>query len=284
MTGYSIDFTPFIPLWSILILAAVWLLGSGFLIWRGVPATWLRAGLAALILAALANPTLHQERREPNSDVTLLIVDETPSQEITGRIAETREAADALRQSLSLYEPGLEVREVVLRHDSISDSNEGTILLDEARAALADVPARRYAGSIVVTDGQIHDDELLDGLPPGPLHAVLVGDPDRPDRRLQIVEYPSFAIVGEPIEMVVRIDDPTAEAGPEFARRWRSMALRSVWTGFPLTRTLRLRSVWSGVESPLLRCAFPTCRMNFRFATIGRWRRSTACGTACGCC
>ncbi|MEQ8444206.1 MAG: hypothetical protein RIM72_09080 [Alphaproteobacteria bacterium] len=213
MTGYSIDFAPFIPLWTILVIAGVWALASAFLFWRGVPAAWVRTGVAAVILAGLANPTLHQERREPNADVALLIVDETPSQEIAGRIEQTRAAAEVLRQSLSRHEPGLDVREVILRHDSIAESDRGTTLLEAVRTALADVPDRRYAGSILVTDGQIHDADQLGGLPDGPLHAVLIGDPGIPDRRIRIVEYPSFAIVGEPFEMVIRVDDPTATAG-----------------------------------------------------------------------
>ena len=97
MTGYSIAFAPYLPVWGLLVLAAVAILMFGWLLVRQMPGTLFRAGLAALLLLGLANPALLQERRELNPDVALLIVDETPSQSAVGRLEETRAAAEAVQ-------------------------------------------------------------------------------------------------------------------------------------------------------------------------------------------
>ncbi|HBM14168.1 MAG TPA: hypothetical protein DD390_15855, partial [Rhodospirillaceae bacterium] len=64
MTGYSIAFAPYLPVWGLLVLAAVAILMFGWLLVRQMPGTLFRAGLAALLLLGLANPALLQERRE----------------------------------------------------------------------------------------------------------------------------------------------------------------------------------------------------------------------------
>lgn len=213
MTGYAIDFAPFLPFWVLAVMAGLSLALFGFLIFRGIPGTLFRALLAALLLLALANPSLLEERRRPNPDVALLIVDETPSQALVGRIDQSRAAADALEAVLERHAGTLEIRRIALRHDNLSDGERGTLVADAALQALADVPDRRYAGTILITDGQIHDVDALDALPPGPLHALIAGERQTPDRRLVVVEAPGFGIVDEPIDVTVRIDDPQAAAG-----------------------------------------------------------------------
>ncbi len=213
MSGYAIDFAPYLPLWLLAALAGMAALAFGFLILRGIPGSAFRAALAALLLLGLANPSILEERRRPNADVALLIVDETPSQAAVGRIDQTRAAADAMEQVLARHDGDLEVRRIVLSHDSIADGAKGTLVTALAREALADVPARRYAGAILITDGQIHDADSLSDLPPGPFHALIAGNRGTPDRRLVVVEAPSFGVVDEQIEAIIRVDDPTAAPG-----------------------------------------------------------------------
>jgi hypothetical protein len=213
MTGYTIDIAPFVPLWSLIIAAVVLTVVFVWLVWRRIPGSVFRGALAALLLLALANPALLEERRERNPDVALLIVDETPSQETVGRIAETRRVAEEISAALDRHRAeGLEVRRLTLRHESLRDGADGTRVVERALEALADVPDRRYAGTILVSDGQIHDADALADLPDGPLHALIVGERGAPDRRLAVIEAPSFGVVGEPVEVVIRIEDPTAGA------------------------------------------------------------------------
>lgn len=210
MDGLAIALAPVIPFPLIMGLAILTLLVIGASVLRGVPGGVLRMGLAALILIGLANPSLRTEERVPNKDVALLIVDETPSQSTVGRLETTRAVANEVAEKLARFEETLELRRVTLSHSTLEDGGRGTRVLAAAREALADIPARRYAGAILVTDGQVHDAEALVGLPRGPLHAIIVGAREIPDRRLVIVQAPSFGLVDETVNLVLRIEDPTA--------------------------------------------------------------------------
>jgi hypothetical protein len=77
--------------------------------------------------------------------------------------------------------------------------------------ALSDVDRDRIGGVVVITDGQAAD-------PPaeprrvshlGPAHVLIVGDPERGDRRLELVSAPTFGIVGEPMRITARVIDNT---------------------------------------------------------------------------
>ncbi|MEM9756143.1 MAG: hypothetical protein AAF914_09125, partial [Pseudomonadota bacterium] len=73
----------------------------------------------------------------------------------------------------------------------------------------------RIAGAIFVTDGQLHDADLVPELP-APLHAILTGRETDWDRRLVVENAPAFAIIDERFEMTLRIEDQGAvppEAG-----------------------------------------------------------------------
>ena len=45
-----------------------------------------------------------------------------------------------------------------------------------------------------------------------PTHAIIIGDPNRGDRRLELIAAPAFGIVGEPITIEARVDDPNPNA------------------------------------------------------------------------
>ena len=70
-------------------------------------------------------------------------------------------------------------------------------------AAIADLPASRIAGAIIISDGQIHDVPAdLDALGfHAPVHLLLTGLPDEADRRLVVVASPSFGLVGKPVDL-----------------------------------------------------------------------------------
>jgi hypothetical protein len=143
--GASISFAPLVP-WPVLIgLAAVAALLALYGLLRRARGAGLRALAFAAILAALANPSWVQERREPLSDIAVIVADQSASQDIEGRADETRAAVAELEQRLRRL-PGTEVRVV-----SVGDSagtgpeaeDEGTRLFSALEGALADVPRRR---------------------------------------------------------------------------------------------------------------------------------------------
>ncbi|UCH73828.1 MAG: hypothetical protein JSU82_16130 [Rhodospirillales bacterium] len=215
MSTTAIEFAPLFP-WTVLaVLAglAVLALLPGFLVQaRG---TGFRLLAASALLLALANPSLVEEEREPLKDVAALVVDDTPSQSVGMRRAQLDEALATIRERLAVHDDTLEVRVLTLRHESVAAADEGTRMVDPLIRLLADVPPRRIAGTIVLTDGQIHDlpeDPASGGLP-GPVHVLLTGAPDERDRRLVVTRSPSYGIVDDTVSVTVRVDDQGGPAG-----------------------------------------------------------------------
>ncbi|QHQ36135.1 hypothetical protein [Algicella marina] len=217
----AVDFAPVLP-WPLLAgLAGLSLLLIVFSLWRGLAGWWLR-GLAALVLlTALAEPSLKQEERSFLPDIAFLVIDETSSQGIDVRPEQIAEAEAELRARIGAAsdDAPLELREVrVTDPDSASD-NSGTLLMSALAEASAEVSQERIAGAILVTDGQVHDAGVL-GSFPAPVHVVLTGREDEWDRRIVLKTAPSFAIVGEALELELEIETlgaaPDAEEVPLF--------------------------------------------------------------------
>src|SRR5213078_4871473 len=97
---YGIAFTPLVPslvLW--LALAAIAVIAALLLLRRARGAA-VRVTALALILLALANPSFTREDREPLSAVATVVIDKSPSQNLGERTRDTREAQEALLDSL----------------------------------------------------------------------------------------------------------------------------------------------------------------------------------------
>ncbi|MEO3434179.1 hypothetical protein [Inquilinus sp. CAU 1745] len=203
----SIAFAPLLP-WTVLgplfgLAAAALLVG----LFRRAPGMTFRFLTLAALAVVLVNPSLVREEREPIDDVAVVVVDESPSQEIGARSDRAEEALAALETELAAFED-LEVR--VVRPQRGEDSAiEETALFDAVDQAVADIPRRRIAGTVLITDGQVHDvpEDLtaLDGM--GPVHTLLTGEREEADRRLVITNAPSFGLVDRTVTVTVRIDD-----------------------------------------------------------------------------
>jgi hypothetical protein len=211
MTG-TVIFDPLLP------LVAIWGLGTViaavliFAIWRGLAGWALRALAAAVLLGALANPSLQQEDRAPLSDIVLIVVDESASQRISDRSAQTQEAVDHLRRELAAR-PNFEVRVVPLGD---AEGDAGTLLMTALTDALSEEPRARVAGVFLVTDGRAHDVSRLPDIP-APSHVLLTGYETDWDRRLIIKNAPAFAILGEPVTLTLRVEDMGAAPNAEIA-------------------------------------------------------------------
>lgn len=204
MSG-SILFSPIIP-WQVLaVLAAVVFIGIGFALWRGL-AGWIWRGLAAaVLLAALANPSLQQEQREALSDIVLVVVDESASQNISDRADQTASALDDLSARINAR-PNTELR---LAKVLDADGDGGTLMMRTLTEALAEIPQSRLAGVVFLSDGQVHDVDLAPTIA-APVHTLLTGHKTDWDRRLSVKNAPGFAILGEEVVLSLRIDDKGA--------------------------------------------------------------------------
>ncbi|WP_274426529.1 hypothetical protein [Chelativorans sp. YIM 93263] len=170
------------------------------------------AALAALALALL-NPVLLEEERDPLRSVVAVVVDESQSQDIGTRAESARQAAETLTRRLENFDE-FEVRVVEAGRGDSVDENTETRLFGALESALRDVPPSRVAGSIMITDGQVHDvPENASGLS-GPLHALITGEEDEHDRRIRFERAPRFGIVDSPLEMTYRVLSTEDESGP----------------------------------------------------------------------
>jgi len=197
--------------WPLLIAGCALALAMAALAaWRRSPGWGLRALAFAALLGALANPSLVRETRTPLADVALVVVDESASQSVGDRVAQTAAAeaqVQAALEALALRggaEAPLEVRTVRLAPTGGPAADEGTRLLSALDAAAAEVAADRIAGAILITDGQAHDLDRLRAFP-GPVHALVTGAEGEADLRLALETAPAFGIVGETVTAVARV-------------------------------------------------------------------------------
>lgn len=201
----SLIFDPLLPLALIWSLAG---LAGGLLvlaIWRRLAGWALRALAAGFVLAALAGPNLQEEERQPLSDIVLLVVDDSASQQIADRPEQSRAAVEAIKARIAAL-PNTEVKVITLGDGA---ENAGTLAMTALSEALAQEPRGRVAGAILVTDGQVHDAALAPDLP-APLSVLLTGRTADWDRRLVIRNAPAFAILGEKATLSLRIEDQGA--------------------------------------------------------------------------
>ncbi|MDP2081711.1 MAG: hypothetical protein U0934_08895 [Pseudotabrizicola sp.] len=201
----SLIFAPLIPwpmLWGALGFAVV-LLTLAML--RGLSGWGLRAVAAGVVLLALANPALQEEDRSPQSDIVIAVVDDSASQQLSDRPAQTARALAALEAEIAALD------NTELRVTRVGDGPEdaGTRAMTALAEALAEEPRARVAGAVIISDGQVHDLELAPNMP-APLHLLLTGQPDDWDRRLIVKNAPAFAILGEEVMLTLRIEDQGA--------------------------------------------------------------------------
>ncbi len=217
-------FSPLVP-WPMLAAAAIASIALvTFLIVRRGRGWPLRAAALAILLAALANPIVVREDREPRKDLAVVVVDGSPSQELAGRPATTAALLRSIDKSLQRFKD-LEVRTVRVAR---SADDRGTRLFSQLAQELADEPAERLAGILLVTDGQVHDvPEAGTSLSlAAPVHVLLTGDRDDRDRRLVIDQAAAYGMVGTAVSVVYRIVDHGAGDDRAWPRRPARVSVR----------------------------------------------------------
>ncbi len=194
------------PLLAILAIAAAGVVALGLA--RRARGIWWRAlGLAAALIA-LVNPALVEEMRELLPDIAVIVVDDSASQGVGERRAQTDAALAGLKAKLGEI-ANLEPRVVTVGAARATAADAGTRLFEALGEALADAPRRRLAGVVMITDGQAHDAPAdaaslaLDG----PLHVLLTGRRGEADRRLVVERAPRYGIVGHALSMRLRVAD-----------------------------------------------------------------------------
>lgn len=212
--SWNLSFAPVLP-WAL--IAAIALVGLALLVAlamgrsRGLV---LRALAFMLLVAALANPVIRSEERQPLTDIAVAVVDRSLSQQAGGRPQQTDAAAEALKQAVARL-PNTELRTVEVRSGAGSD-DDGTRAFEALDRALADIPPERFAGAVMITDGQVHDapaDPAKSGIG-GPLHGLITGSKSEKDRQIVIDKAPRFGIVGQEQTITFHLDEANGPGQP----------------------------------------------------------------------
>jgi len=245
----GIGFAPLVAWQWVAVIAALALVLLLFGVVRGARGSIIRAVAILILSAALLNPHLESENRRGEPDIALVVLDESSSQNTGNRREQLAKAAEEVREKLSRFED-LEVRVIPGK-----ESKDGTQLFGEFERALADLPKGRFAGAVMITDGQVHDvpkvatgdkkgEEPGASLPEAPVHALLTGSPNERDRRLVVERAPAFGIVGKTAQVRVRVEDR-----PERTAATASLSIR-VDGGTPIRRNVRVGGE-TDVEIPI---------------------------------
>lgn len=212
-SSFGIAFAPFLPLAAVLAFALIAALLAGWGIWRRVRGAWMRALALLAAFLALANPSLTREERERLPNVVAVVVDQSASNQLGERTAETDAAREALGEQLAAL-PNTEIRWIEAAGDPLA--TDGTELFGALNRGLADVPLERLGGVLMLTDGVVHDipGEAENPGFQAPLHALITGRADDRDRRIVLETTPRFAIVDrdQPVAFRIIEDGPHGDA------------------------------------------------------------------------
>ena len=196
----ALRFDPAVPLWLLGLLTAICLAAlAPALLRRARGALW-RTLAFAVLLVWLAGPRLVEETRDTLPDIGLIVVDKSDSMRVGTRAA-TRDAALAQLSQQAARLPDLEMRTVVIPESG----RDGTALFAAIDRALADIPRARLAGIVALTDGQVHDTPATPL--PAPLQVLIPAKGEETDRRIRIIEAPSFGLVGRTVTIRLAVDD-----------------------------------------------------------------------------
>jgi hypothetical protein len=208
----GVSFAPLVPAYAVWTAFGVAVVLSALLLFVRSRGALVRAVAMALMVLALANPSMTREDRDPIPSVAAVIVDKSPSQDFGDRAKQTEEARKIVVDRLHRI-PGLEVR--VAEAGQADGETDGTRLFSALSSTLADVPPDRIAGAIMITDGRVHDvpaNASALGFS-APLHALITGHANERDRRVVLTNAPRFGIVGQKQTINFRIEDQGAAAG-----------------------------------------------------------------------
>ncbi|KQZ01867.1 hypothetical protein ASD45_14150 [Pseudolabrys sp. Root1462] len=209
----GVAFAPLVPQYVVWAAFGVAVVLSILLLVARSRGALVRAIAMAMLVLALANPSMTREDRDPIPSVAAVIIDKSPSQEFGDRTAQTEQARATVIDRLKRV-PGLELR--VAEAGAADGETDGTRLFNALSSTLADVPPDRIAGAVFITDGRIHDipaDAAALGFA-APIHALITGHANEIDRRVVLTQTPRFGIVNQMQTIGFRVEDHGVPAGP----------------------------------------------------------------------
>ena len=279
--NYGVAFAPLVSLPVLWAAAAAVCILALLLFASRTRGAVVRAVGLALIVLALANPSLTREDRDPLPSVAVVVVDKSASQNFGDRARQTEAARAAIVTRLS-HLPGLDVR--VVEAGQSDGETDGTRLFTALGATLADVPSDRIAGAIMITDGRVHDvpaDASALGFA-APVHALITGSKDERDRRVALIAAPRFGIVGQTQTITYQVVDQGAKersAAVTIRRDGDVVEQRNA----PSACRIDVQIPHGGQNIVEIEAA-PLAGELTTSQTTAPWSKSTACATSCASC
>src|SRR5205814_286657 len=147
--AYTLTAAPLLSWWIIAALAGAAALVLALGLWRRAGGVWWRTAAVLMLLAILVNPSLVEEKRSPLRDVAVVVVDESPSQQIGDRAPATEAALAALTERLG-RERDLDVRVIRAGKPQPGAGDDGTRLFTALSRSMSDIPRQRLAGPVSI--------------------------------------------------------------------------------------------------------------------------------------
>ncbi|MFK7839688.1 MAG: hypothetical protein AB8B83_05100 [Bdellovibrionales bacterium] len=203
-TVMRIHFDPFLDLGWLIVFGVLIAALTTISLYQKRRAIVFRFLISCLFMVALLNPSLHQKKREPVRDVAVVIVDDSMSQQMGQRSSRTQTVIEHLKDDIAKLD-NIDLR-IIKAPDDAALSPE-TRLFDALKREFADIPKSRRAGTIIISDGQVHDiPKMLEQLEEyGPIHTLITGDKQERDRRIDIVNSPAYGIVGDRVKVRFKV-------------------------------------------------------------------------------
>lgn len=216
MMHYNIAFAPDLPLWAIITIITACLLLVLWGLFLRLRGSILRAIAGTLLAIAILNPSLHIQDREQLKSIVAIVTDNTGSQNIDGRAKQTQAIKNRIIESISKNE-NFEIRQIDVTDQFSTDIDISTALFEALKTGLSDVPSKQIAGSILITDGQVHDiPKAAKSLNfDAPIHAIITGEKDEKDQQIKILEAPRYTVVGQSYEISYEIIQEGFDKGEE---------------------------------------------------------------------
>ena len=170
-----------------------------------VPGNIFKTILLLIIILSMANPTVISENRENIPDTVAVLLDLSPSQDINNRKDIAQKAYNTIKNELE------KIDSLDIRFKTIN-GKKGSKIFEPLKSMVGDIPHDRLAGAIIITDGQIIDvpDNQENLNFKAPINVLLTGEKEEKDRRLIIESAPRFGIVGEEINIDIKVEDISA--------------------------------------------------------------------------
>ncbi|HYD18129.1 MAG TPA: hypothetical protein VEF76_06600 [Patescibacteria group bacterium] len=201
----TFEWSPYLPQFWYIYLGLLGVFALTLAVFRRMRDFFWRAAFFFILIGVLLNPVILNEIRQGLPDKLVIILDDSPSQKLGGRDKVAEEALQYIQSTLAKKS---NVEPVVIRSSTAQES-ESTNLFTLLRNNLSTIPMSQVAGTVLITDGQVHDVPkdlgALDRL--GPFHAVLTGTRKEFDRKITVVAAPKYGVLNENVTVRVKVEE-----------------------------------------------------------------------------